>query len=204
MEGEVVKGMTQDEVILCLGKPTKRESETLYGATTHKWYWSRPVGKKSGLDRSRLWNNEIPLARVLFGHDGRVTHCRIFGRLPPPPSTSGEQNQQPPASSPPPVRPPDHVGRRPAPPAWEEPGGGATPGEQPDTKPSGPEAGDFDGWPALSLNGISSGGSTPTAFINRRVVSAGETVNGVKVLEITALGVLLEHEGDIQFLPMQQ
>lgn len=208
MDGRVVKGMTRKEVILCLGKPTKKDINTLYGRTTEIWFYSRPVQQEGGLERSRMWHKEIPLARVLFGYDGRVTHCQMFGVGPPPDAqppdrnanTSAEGrmgNMQPP--------PPPGDDRMP-PPSWVSEKRRAFPrrptaANAPTDAPAPHPRTDTD-WPGLDISGISSGGNTPTAIINRRVVAKGETVSGVKVLDINGNGVLLKYGEDIQFHTM--
>jgi len=57
-------------------------------------------------------------------------------------------------------------------------------------------------WPALKLTGIlrGSGPAESTAFINGKMISAGQTIDGVTIVEIQADGVLLKYGAETRFL----
>jgi hypothetical protein len=57
-------------------------------------------------------------------------------------------------------------------------------------------------WPRITVNGILSGGQQGggAAMINNRVVSVNELVEGARVLEVQAKGVLMEYKGATRLL----
>jgi len=57
-------------------------------------------------------------------------------------------------------------------------------------------------WPALKLTGIlrGSGPAESTALINGKMISAGQTIDGVTIVEIQADGVLLKYGAENRFL----
>ena len=57
-------------------------------------------------------------------------------------------------------------------------------------------------WPELKLSGILRGGGhkESSAFINGKMYSAGQSVEGVEIVEIQPQGVLLKYSGETRFL----
>lgn len=55
-------------------------------------------------------------------------------------------------------------------------------------------------WPSVSLSGLVGKGSNGSAILNNRIIGVGETIEGVKVVSIGRQGVILEYEGETQFL----
>jgi hypothetical protein len=209
LRGTVVPGMSEREVRLCMGPPRDKK-RVPYGAGERViWNYVRPARQRGDLERSEMWHRDIPIARVVFGPDGRVIHCQYFGRRPPQsPGRSSEQRVTGGGSD-----------RMPPAPAGERPGAvdGGVPWSAPEVFDGPPSEssspaparrvtrqpkGEFNEWPELDLSGVSSGGSQATAIINRSVVLKGDRVAGVEVLDVTPVGVLLKYGDDIQFLPV--
>lgn len=61
-------------------------------------------------------------------------------------------------------------------------------------------------WPKITVNGILAGGRQGggAAILNNRMVSANETVEGAKVVEVQARGVLMEYKGETRLLLIGQ
>lgn len=179
--GRVVEGMTREEVALCLGRPQVTSRAERDGQTLLVWKYQRRDRPKGELERSRMWNDPIPTARVEFNADGTVAACRLFT-----PPAAARAGSEPPESSAVLLAPVGSVGGEPSvmPPAAEveESGGG------------------FEGWPELVLNGVVVGAGAPYAIINRGEAAAGDVVEGVRVLRITARGVTLQREDAVRFL----
>lgn len=55
--------------------------------------------------------------------------------------------------------------------------------------------------PALTVEGVLWGGSTPRAIIEGQVYGVGDTVEGVKILEIDRRGVIIDHHGTLVVYP---
>ncbi len=69
-----------------------------------------------------------------------------------------------------------------------------------------PAAGGGGAWPSLKLIGVMAGrgGSKGSAFINNRAVTAGEEIEGVRLLRVEQNGVVLEFNGQTQHLRIGQ
>ncbi|MBU1908447.1 MAG: hypothetical protein KJ726_00175, partial [Verrucomicrobia bacterium] len=62
-------------------------------------------------------------------------------------------------------------------------------------------------WPALKLMGVltgTRGGSGGSAFLNNTTVEAGDTLQGVRLLEVQSEGVWLEYQGERKYLRIGQ
>ncbi|OGV64257.1 MAG: hypothetical protein A2498_05340 [Lentisphaerae bacterium RIFOXYC12_FULL_60_16] len=55
-------------------------------------------------------------------------------------------------------------------------------------------------WPSISLSGIAGGGKTGSAILNGDIIGVGETISGVRLLEIRNRGVELEYKGERRFI----
>jgi len=63
------------------------------------------------------------------------------------------------------------------------------------------------GWPALKLTGVmvgSRGGSRGSAFLNNTFVEVGDTISGVRLLEVESTGIKLEYQGEKKSLRLGQ
>ena len=55
-------------------------------------------------------------------------------------------------------------------------------------------------WPPLTLSGIAGSGREASVIINHQVIGCDEVIDGVRVVDITAQGVVLEYQGHRQIL----
>ena len=180
--GQPVKGMTKKEVRICLGTPSEKIIKNEGGLQKETWLYARDRYGSGELRGSRLWSNDIPLARVVFGNDETMVSWRKYsGKVAAPEEPQKEKTggrdgnkTHPPKSPAPRGRAPNKVF----------------------------DADNFKGWPRLTVNGTSSGVERPSAVINDIAVLAGETVAGVKVIAIGRQGVTLKYDGSVQFLPV--
>lgn len=173
-EGLVVPGMTREEVSLCLGNPHETSQVERDGQALLVWTYQRRDRPGGELERSGMWDQPIPVARVYFNADFTVASYRVFT----------------PQAAEAPVAAPPAAARS----AAETPG--ATVPEPDMAEP----VGGFEGWPELTLNGVVLGVGAPYAIINRREVVVGDVVDAVKVLKITARGVMLQRGADVRFV----
>lgn len=191
MSGRIVEGMTQQEVALCLGKRCEKKTVSEEGQLKEVWKYYAPRRDRDELQGSSMWHEEkSPVASVVFGPDGRVERYRFY---------SGFRGARRPTDALPDAGVPE-----PRPPAargdTREPASTPAAGDAKSTRVRGV----FAGWPAMTLDGITRGGREPLAIIDRQVVTAGQSIRGVKVLAIESDGVLLQRGTDTQFLPTGQ
>ncbi len=190
LEGAVVAGMTRDEVVLCLGKPQERQRVADGGPVAELWLYCRSERGSDELERSHMWDRQIPVAKVTFGSDGLVLSCRMY-QAPLPTERAVDPAGFPAGvTRPAPVKP---VAAGVA----TEPERGA---KSTHTPPTAAAEGTFAGWPDLTVTGVLVGTDAASAIVNRREVHMGEMVDGVRVLQITPQGVSVQMGTEKRFI----
>lgn len=76
----------------------------------------------------------------------------------------------------------------------------STPDEPERSQPVQPEPAPELTWPELTYSGAAAGGNQVLAIINGRMISAGETIQGARVLQIGKSEVLVEYKGQKRIL----
>jgi hypothetical protein len=188
LAGNVCLGMTPEEVALCLGEPRRRDRPAT-PTDGSVWHYDELSSERNGLRGSALWDLRVPTWRIAFDQTGTVAdivryHANAMPELAPAPEVARSTAAQPPPANAPAPRP--------------RPGSPARPRR--DAPRVTPVACAFEGWPLLTLTGVSAASDHATAIINDELVEAGEVIKGVRVLKIGINGVLLEYGGIPGFL----
>jgi len=180
--GEPVRGMTRKEVSICLGTPSEKTLTTESGSRVETWLYTTDGHVSGELRGSSLWNRRIPLAKVVFGDDETmVLWHKYTGKGASTTENGGREDAEHSGSRQDVQGTPSLKGRRLLRVFDED---------------------NFRGWPGLTVKGTSTGAGRPSAVINNTVVSAGNTILGVKIVAIDPRGVTLNYKGEVQFLPV--
>ena len=181
--GDVVTGMTGEEVRLLLGPPAT--TRPLPDGVT--WFYDQPGQPRSSIGGSDMWTLRVPARRLVFDTDGTLVLIDTYRR---PPTDATPAATQPPTGQPP-------AAPRPGPPTATA----SAPEARASTAPprdlyalATPDA-DTTDWPHLTLNGVLTTAGRAGAVLNQRVVEPGESVDGVTVVAIDAGRALLERNG---------
>jgi hypothetical protein len=177
--GMLVKGMTKEEVTLCLGDPLKKEW-TKYDAETETWLYTKSDNSEK---YHALVSPDVPL-KLAFTNTPKGFVLYRWGivtqnkpNLPEPPRAV---TNLPPLPKPPP--PPQKTFN--------------TDG----IKIYSAKADTSAGWPELSLDGISKQGGKYWALINKTLVTTGDQIGGASIKVVTDTGVVIECFGEQRLL----
>lgn len=176
----IVPGMTEQEVRLVLGPPARSETHTAGTATT--WHYDRPRHHDNTLQTSDMWALPVPLSTVVFGPDNTVAEIISYDRD----RTANLPEPATPAAT---IRP---LTAQPLPAT-------ATAAAMPDYQP-GPDEVNVQGWPEITLQGLTGSGNARNAAINGLVREPGDLVGEVRLNAVYANGVILEYRGRRAFL----
>jgi hypothetical protein len=175
--GMLVKGMTKEEVTLCLGDPLKKDW-TKYDAETETWLYTK---SDSSEKYHALVSPDVPL-KLAFTNTpkgfilyrwGIVT--RTMPILPEPPRAV---TNLPPPPKPPPQKTFNTDGIR----------------------VYSAKVDSSAGWPELTLDGISKQGGKYWALINKTLVTTGDEIAGASIKVVTDTGVVIECFGEQRLL----
>ncbi len=187
----VVSGMTAAEARLCLGPPNSIErSESNSDEKGDTWHYVEASKASDTLKGSSLWVLDIPKATIYFSPEGIVTEVVYYNDL-----TSKEPSSavtKEPVNARPAIRTP----------ATSTRSRKQKKRARPILKPYVPKPDELgsSGWPKIELSGVSVMGSNSRAILNDNLYEEGESLEGVKLLNIYANGALLEYRGARTFL----
>jgi len=177
--GDIVTGMTADEVRLLLGPPASTRPRPPDGTT---WLYDQPGQPRGDIAGSSMWALRVPARRLVFDANDTLTLIDTYQRA----AAAPPGAQTPPAADRAPPAPPPLPAHHDAP---------ITTAPSRDLYAMATPEADTASWPDLTLNGVLTTAGRAGAVLNHTVIETGESVKGVTVVAIESGRVLLERNG---------